>query len=314
MIATVTANPSIDLTYELDALARGELHRARVLHVEPSGKGVNVARALLANGLAARAVLPTGGPAGAQLQALLAAEQVPALTVPVAGGTRVNVTLAEPGGLATKVNAPGPALTADEVEALVTAVARAAADADTVVVSGSLPPGAEPALVARLCRAAASSGARVALDTSGPGLLAGLEARPHVVKPNLDELAEATGGRAATWGEVEAAARTLLAAGAGSALISAGAEGALLVGGSGTWLARVRVASPLSTVGAGDALLAGFVAAGGDGPEALREAVAWAGAALLEPGSRVPLVTDAHRRAVELADPPPPHTALRGAS
>jgi 1-phosphofructokinase len=156
--------------------------------------------------------------------------------------------------------------------------------------------------VERLCREARADGARVALDSSGSAFAAGLAGAPDVVKPNLAELREVTGAPVGTVHEVVAAARSL----GGAVLVSAGARGALLVSEAGVWHAWSEVPRPVSTVGAGDALLAGFVAAGGTGPDALREAVAWATAAVQVPGSRVPRVTDLHRHAVELEPAPPP--------
>jgi 1-phosphofructokinase len=304
VIVTVTPNPSIDWTFDLGSLTRGQLHRATGAHAEASGKGVNVARALAANGIAATAVLPLGGLVAAQLAALLAADGVDFAAVPVRGDVRVNVSLAEPGGVATKVNAPGPALSAAEAAELAARALAAVAPGDWVVGSGSLPPGVGPELYAAICAGAHERGARFALDSSGLALAAGLAARPEVIKPNTDELAEVTGAVLETLGDAADAARLLIARGAGCVLVSAGPDGALLVTADRSWHAAAAVPAVRSTVGAGDALLAGFVAgrAGGmDSAAALAEATAWAAAALGVPGSRVPAVTGAHRGAVALS-------------
>ena len=88
MIVTLTPNPSVDRTIEVDALHRGAVLRARASRVDPGGKGVNVSRALAANGRKTRAVLPGGGWEGEQLAALLAPADVPVVVVPVAGSVR----------------------------------------------------------------------------------------------------------------------------------------------------------------------------------------------------------------------------------
>jgi 1-phosphofructokinase len=260
VIITVTPNPSIDWTFDVESLTRGQLHRARAAHAEASGKGVNVARALAANGLAATAVLPLGGLGGAELAALLTADGVGFAAVPVSGAVRVNVSLAEPGGVATKVNAPGPELPPAEAAELIARALRDAAPGDWVVGSGSLPPGADPGFYAALGAGAHERGARFALDSSGAALAAGLAARPDVIKPNTDELAEVTGAVLETLGDAADAAGQLVAGGVACVLVSAGPDGALLVTAAGSWHAAAAVPALASTVGAGDALLAGFVA------------------------------------------------------
>jgi 1-phosphofructokinase len=314
VIVTVTPNPSVDWTFEIGSLTRGQLHRAGEAHAEASGKGVNVARALTANGVAATAVLPLGGPVAAQFAALLTADGVDFAAVRISGAVRVNVSLAEPGGVATKVNSAGPVLSPAETAELAARTLEAVRPGDWVVGSGSLPPGAGPDLYARICAGAHERGARFALDSSGAALAAGLAARPDVIKPNTDELAEVTGAVIETLGDAEDAARQLVAGGAGCVLVSAGPDGALLVTAEGSWHAAAAVTATRSTVGAGDALLAGFIAGGRAAPggaAALAEATAWASAALGEPGSRVPVVTAAHRGTVALSVTVDPARPLR---
>lgn len=302
MIVTVTPNPSVDWTLEVPLLVRGEVHRISGQHQEPSGKGVNVSRALTSNGVATLAVVPLGGAEGVELAALLRAEGVRFVPVPIEGAVRVNISLTEPDGTATKVNAAGPTLAAGEADALLAAAASSGTGASWLLGSGSLPRGAPADLYARLGDAARDAGARYALDSSGAALRAGLAARPHVIKPNVEELAEAVGRPLPTMTEVVRAARELMTLGAGSAVVSLGRDGALLVDAEGVLHAEAAVGSPRSTVGAGDALLAGYLAGtlrpGAGREDALREAVAWGSAAVGVPGSHVPSVPDSLRRAV----------------
>ncbi|MFG1705684.1 1-phosphofructokinase [Nonomuraea sp. M3C6] len=292
MILTLTLNPSLDRTIEIAALDRGAVIRAAVAHLDPGGKGVNVSRALLANAVASRAVVPFGGNEGRQLVRLLAAEGLDMITVPVAGTTRSNVTLAEPDGTVTKINEPGTALSAAELDTIADAVLAAAHSddkgADWVVASGSLPPEVPADVYARLCRRFAGAGIHVAVDTSGPALACALGAAPALVKPNLEELSAATGMPIRRLGDVVEAAGKLRAAGARTVLASLGADGAVLVEEHGIWYGEATVTEPRSSVGAGDAMLAGFLAAGGHGPEALKRALAWGAAAVRLPGSRMP--------------------------
>jgi 1-phosphofructokinase len=288
VIVTVTPNPSVDLTLEVDRLDQGEVHRARTATHDPGGKGVNVARALARNGVPTTAVVPVGGVAGLQLTELLAAEGIATVTVAHAGDVRTNVSIVSPGGVVTKVNAPGQPVTREAVAALLDAAASAAGGASWVVGSGSLPPGAPVDLYARLDAAVALTGARVAVDTSGPALLAALEARPELVKPNREELEDAVGAPVRTLGEAVAGAQELRRLGARTVLVSLGPDGALLVDGNASTWGEAPPSEVRSTVGAGDVLLAGFLAGGGAGADALAQALTWSAAACRLPGSQVP--------------------------
>ncbi|MGH9151719.1 MAG: PfkB family carbohydrate kinase, partial [Acidimicrobiales bacterium] len=150
MIVTVTPNPSVDRTLEVARVERGAVLRATATRVDAGGKGVNVTRALVANGHASLAVLPLGGGDGDVLSRLLADGRIPHRAVPIAAATRTNVTLSEPEGTVTKVNAPGAALAAAELEAVVDAAIVSLRGAAWLVGCGSLPDGAPARLYATL--------------------------------------------------------------------------------------------------------------------------------------------------------------------
>src|SRR5829696_224039 len=288
MIVTLTPNPSVDRTIEVDALHRGAVLRARASRVDPGGKGVNVSRALAANGRKTRAVLPGGGWEGEQLAALLAPADVPVVVVPVSGSVRANVSVVEPDATVT-----------------------AAADAEWLACTGSLPPGAPIDFYARVVERLGSAQVKVAVDSSGAPLVAALDAGPDLVKPNREELAEATGRAIFTVGDVVAAAEELRGRGVGTVLASLGADGAVLVDASGATFGSATIDRARSAVGAGDAMLAGFLAGGGSGPDALREALAWGAGAASLPGSRMPTPDDLDRDAVTIADRIDPDRPLK---
>jgi 1-phosphofructokinase len=300
VIVTLTPNPSLDLTYELVALARGAVQRAETASVEAGGKGINVSRNLVANGVASRAVAPVGGPSGEQFLSLLEGTGIELSRVPVSGPVRTNTALAERSGALTKVNAAGPALSEAEVERLLRETAAAARGAAWLAACGSLPPGAPADLYARVTSAAREAGCRVAVDSSGSPLVEALPAGPDLVKPNAEELAGLVGRKLATFGDVLDAAEEVRARGAGGVLVSLGADGAILLDENGALHAETPPFVPRSTVGAGDALLAGFLAAGGRGETALLEAVAYGAAAARLPGSRGPTPSDLDRGEVQL--------------
>ncbi|GAT82625.1 phosphofructokinase [Streptomyces sp. F-3] len=305
MIVTVTPNPSLDRTYEIPSLERGGIVRATGERMDPGGKGVNVSRAVAAAGRRTVAVLPLGGAPGALVADLLHAQGIEVAPVPVAGATRSNIALAETDGVLTKINAPGPELSAQEQEALLETVRRQSRGADWIACCGSLPRGLAPSWYADLVARAHDGGARIALDTSGPALLEALREGPDVVKPNAEELAEAVGRPLLTVGDAVKAAEELRGLGARTVLASLGADGQLLVDGDGAWYGSAPVDVVRSNVGAGDSSLAGFLIAGGAGPEALALAVAHGAAAVRLPGSVMPTPADLNPAAVSVtADVP----------
>jgi 1-phosphofructokinase len=284
MIVTVTPNPSIDRSLQVDSLEVGEVVRARRSWSEPSGKGVNVALALHHQGLASLAVLPVGGATGAQLVAMLRAAAVPFEAVPIAGEVRVNVSLVQPDGVVTKVNEPGPELTAAEGVSVIEAAtaAAAASPGHWLAGCGSLPRGIGRDFYARLVEAGHRVGARVVVDSSGPALDGALAAGPDLVKPNVGELEELVGTPIRTLGDVVEAAEQVRRRGALAVLASLGADGVVLVDAGGARFGEARVSSVRSPVGAGDALLAGFLSVGADAPGqvALARALLWASSAV----------------------------------
>ncbi|WP_432025397.1 1-phosphofructokinase [Streptomyces sp. 1222.5] len=298
MILTVTPNPSLDRSYEVLALKRGEVIRAESERTDPGGKGVNVSRAVAAAGWRTVAVLPLGGAPGALVAELLDAQGIEVAPVPIAGATRSNIALAESDGVLTKINAPGPDVSAAEQELLLETVREQSRDADWIACCGSLPGGLAPSWYADVVLRVHAGGARIALDTSGRALLEALRARPDVVKPNAEELARAVGRPLATVGDALKAAEELRTMGAGAVLASLGADGQLLVEETGAWFGNARVAAVRSNVGAGDSSLAGFLVAGGTGPEALASAVAHGAAAVQLPGSVMPTPADLDPAAV----------------
>lgn len=315
MIVTVTLNPSLDRSIEVGKLDRGEVNRATSASLDPGGKGVNVSRALLANGVPSAAVVPCGGDEGGQLIRLLVAEGVDVRAVPIAGRTRSNITLTEPDGTTTKINEPGPELAPAEFTAVTDQALAAAGPAGWVVACGSAPPGLPVSAFAEFCDRVVGAGLHLVVDTSGPALRAAAAAGAALLKPNRAELAEVVGRPLASIRDVIAAARELRSWGAGAVLASLGADGAVLVDSYGVVTGDAPVARPRSSVGAGDALLAGFLAVSVAGVKqtenhisgsrrALHEALAWGAAAVSMPGSRMPGPADLRRDRVRIHSQP----------
>ena len=316
MIVTLTANPSLDRTVALPGpLERGEVQRAVSVRQESGGKGVNVSRALVTSGLETLAVLP-----GAESDPVLAGlreEGVPFASLAIHEPLRTNVALTEPGGVTTKINEPGPVLAEDAQEALISLLLERSRGASWVVLAGSLPPGVPADFYAtvtrRLRNADAGAGVpMIAVDSSGAPLAAAVASdateaasgKPDLLKPNAEELAElaaaAGSSSASTAEELEAdpyaaaaAAAAVVRSGVGAVLATLGSKGAVLVTADGAWLATHPPVTAVSTVGAGDSSLAGYLLAASQGAaptDCLRQAVAHGAAAASLPGSTVPAV------------------------
>jgi 1-phosphofructokinase len=296
MITTVTPNPSLDRTLHVDRFVRGRVNRASATIVEPSGKGVNVALALHGVGVGVRTVLPIGGSAGHEIASLLDDLGLTHVDVPIAGAVRSNVSLVEADGHSSKVNEPGPQLSDTEVDALC-AMALAGSDVgEWVLWAGSLPGGFTAQRFADAVADTRSAGRLVAVDSSGPALTRVLSQHgdrlPHMVKPNAEELAELAGRHLTTLGDVADAARVLVARGVRTVLISLGHNGALLVDTDLPTPLHGRAAAHrvVNTVGAGDAFLAGWLAAqhaGATHTEALANALRFGATAVEQSGTRI---------------------------
>lgn len=261
-VVTVTPNPALDWTVTVPGFRAGAVNRASGERSQPAGKGVNVAAALAGYGHRAAATGFLGRDNAAAFEAFFARTGVADAFVRVDGSTRVGIKLVDPDrGETTDVNFPGAAVTSLDVDALMERVDALAADGRWFVLAGSLPPGADVAFYAVLARRIAARGGRVALDTSGDALRHALDAAPQVVKPNVHELEALVGGALSSMEDVADAARGLLERGVELAAVSMGAEGALFVARDGVVLARPPSIAVGSSVGAGDAMVAGIVAA-----------------------------------------------------
>lgn len=304
MIVTLTLNPSLDRTVDVESLERGAVIRTSEPVLEPGGKGVNVTRALSANGVPSLAIVAVAGPEGAELSRLLERDGILCRFVPVSGRTRSNLTVCEPDGTVTKLNEPGSPLQEADLAAIATAVRTSVRDGDWLVVSGSTPPHFTADQVAALLAEATATGAQLVIDSSGEALATSLDAKPRVVKPNREELAELVGRELGSVAAVETAAQEVRSRGAEYVLVSLGAEGAVLVGPDGMLVGESRVDKPRSTVGAGDSFLAGFLSRftndEGDVEAALLEALTWGAAATRLPGSAVPTPSDLDPSIVQL--------------
>jgi len=297
-IGTVTLNPAFDLTIPLPRLERGEVNRARGAELRPAGKGVNVSVMLSVLGEPSRATGLLGAADCAAFEEFLRPLGIIGDFEPVPGHCRINVKLVETeAGEVTDINSPGPMVAAGSLAALKQRMGHAP---ELMVLAGSLPPGLEAGAWAELVRHLSGAGRRVLLDTSGPAFAAALEVKPYLVKPNRAELAEMLGRSLPDRAAVVAAAREVQQRGVSHVVVSAGGEGALFALPQAMLWVRPPAVPLTTTVGAGDALVAGLAAglARGLDAEALaRLATGCAAAAVSRPPQGLPTAAEIARLA-----------------
>ena len=312
-IVTLTTNPSYDRTVALpEPLERGAVHRVAAMTSQAGGKGVNIARAAAAAGLTTVAVLPARP--DDPIVHELAAAGIVCRPAPPAGDPRVNLTLTEPDGTTTKLNGPGAEVTATHLDELAATLVRHAHEGTWTVLAGSLPPGAPATFYADLVPRLRTA-SRVAIDTSDAPLAALIDRLPRdapdLLKPNAEELASVTGTDAvALEADPVAAAkasRTLIERGVGAVLATLGGRGAVLVDSDGGWYAPPPPTTVVSTVGAGDSTLFGYLLGSLralPAADRLALAVAYGAAAAGLPGTTIPHPDDLHpeRVAVQSLD------------
>jgi 1-phosphofructokinase len=287
------------------------VQRAESVTSQAGGKGVNISRASVAAGVPSVAVVPA--PADDPFVLELLAAGIDCRPVRHSGDLRVNITITEPDGTTTKLNSPGPEMTAPVLDDLAQTLHRRAAAGDWVVLAGSLPPGTSDGWYADLVVALRDTGARIAVDTSEGPLRALVdrlpEAAPHLMKPNGEELASFTGGdpdklEADPTAAAEAAA-TLVDRGVESVLATLGARGAVLVTRDGAWHATPPPTEVVSTVGAGDSSLFGYLLGAIEDrspAHRLALAVAYGSAAAGLPGTTIPQPTQVKPELVSVVD------------
>jgi tagatose 6-phosphate kinase len=288
-IGTVTLNAAIDKRYVVDSLTPGSVVRVRECTCSAGGKGLNVSRVAR---LAGAGVVATGylaGHAGCFIAEQIRALGVDDAFVEVPGESRSCINVVTRGtGETTELLEPGIEVTGADGERLRQAHEAMLDRVDVVTLSGSAPRGCPPEVYGPLVGAAREAGRPVIVDTSGAFLSAAVRSGPSVVKPNVAEARGLVGGAPAGPDDPVTLGRALVAGGVESAVISRGADGAVLVTASGAIEARPPEAAVVNTVGCGDAMVAALaigLAAAIDPVDLITMSVAVASAASMSPGT-----------------------------
>lgn len=296
MIATVTLNPSLDKTLEVENLQYDDTNRVKNVRLDPGGKGINVSRVI--RELAGRTVTYgfLGGHNGQVVEKFLHDEGLQTDFNWVTEETRENIIISErEKGTQTKINTPGPFIHPEEIDRLKRKLACFEHRPHFLVFSGSIPPGAPTGIYRELIEVAKNKDLKTILDSDGAALLEGLRSKPYMLKPNLYELNRLVGRTLQTEEDILGAGRWLLDEGVELVVVSAGSKAAYAITREETWVATPPAIEAHSTVGAGDSMVAAMALKLSENApleEALRYGVAAGTAAVITVGTELVYARD----------------------
>ena len=292
MTYTVTLNPAIDKTVEIPDFTAGKVNRVQSLRIDAGGKGINVTKCLASLGQKSIAAMILGGNSGESIRQMLAQQGISTLVVTVAGETRTNLKIVDSTGYTnTDINEPGPMVSKEVLLQLKNKIGNVIRPGDVVILSGSLPKGADAETYQQWCQYFQSLGAQVYLDADGEAMRLGIQAVPYLIKPNDEELSRLLGKPMDSLEDLLQAGHTLLDSGIQEVVISLGGKGALFLNQEGSYLAEALTVPVRSTVGAGDSMVAAMAYSKEKNlsrEEQIRLAVAMGAASVMCDGTQAP--------------------------
>lgn len=292
MIITVTMNPAIDKTVDIDIFRQGGLNRIRRIELDAGGKGINVSKTIHHLGGASIATGFIAGNSGTVIENVLSEQGIETDFIRVGGETRTNMKVVEEDGTVTELNEPGPRVEEKDVEALVEKLESRVTSGTLVVLSGSIPHGVSKDIYRIITEKVHEKGGTVLLDADGDLFARSMDAVPDMIKPNHVELAQYFHvDGSLTEGQVAELGKKLLDRGVKLVAVSMGKEGALFLSRDHCWKCRGLSVKAHSTVGAGDAMVASLALAWEkkmDRREAIRLAMAVSAGAVTTVGTKPP--------------------------
>ena len=289
-LTTLTLCPAFDLHCYTEVFHPYHENLAEVTDFAAGGKGINIARALSANGIAAKAIVLLGEENRAAFEALLGSYGIDYLAIPVPGRIRENITLHEAKQNETRISFPGSAAGTDALETVEASLSDLAAG-DIVTLTGRVAEGMDMEEVKAFCNRLKAHGARLVVDSRSFALADLLEVKPWLIKPNEEEISAYLGKEIFSLAEVKDASQMLVAKGIENVMITLGERGACLACEAGYFTVTAPKIEAVSTVGAGDSAIAGFLAAtleGASSLDCLKRSVAYGSAACLLRGTQPP--------------------------
>lgn len=276
MIITVTMNPAIDKTIDLDNFVHGGLNRISHIENDAGGKGINVSKTIHHLGGTSLAVGFLGGDAGDYIERSLNEYGIQTDFVRVSGETRTNTKVVEKNGMVTELNEAGPVVTSEDVDALIAKLEGYASPDVLIVLAGSIPVGVDKNIYRVITEKAHAKGAKVLLDADGDLFTLGLQAQPDIIKPNYMELKTHFQQAGMYFPEsivdqgIFSMGYFLLSSGISEVVISRGGDGAIFLNEKEMYLCPSLPVHAHSTVGAGDAMVAA-IAYGWEQKQSFRE-------------------------------------------
>ena len=289
-IITITPNPALDVHLESSGFTKGEYNKARLIRRDSGGKGVNLSRALLSNSVESDCFMMLGRDGAEEFILPLYNIGMRASYVEVEGRVRENLNIHH-GATETVVATAGPAVSASAVEELRGRLDPLVGPGSFVALCGSLSDGSDKEAILALMYHLKRKGARLVIDSKSLSAEEIISLKPYLIKPNEEEAELLTGMRPTNIEEAARIAAAIRDSGCECVMLTMGGNGAALAAPSGEYTAIAPEVEVLSTVGAGDSSLAGFIAAvseGKDHTEALRRAVSYGSAACMSEGSLPP--------------------------
>ncbi len=299
MICTLTLNPAIDVHASVGELRIGRENHVRITSRCAGGKGINVSRALCAYGIESRAVCVIGTDGADEFSKLISASGLKPYYLKVGGRIRENLTVRTDSGLETRISQSGSLSS----EGVLDELALAVRDAEYVILAGSLPEDIDKARLKDILKEQRDLGARLVIDSRSIEYSELKELSPWLIKPNLEELSSYFDREISTRDEAISCAESMYALGIENVMVSLGKDGAVLVCKEGIFTECAPNIDVISTIGAGDSAIAGFVTASKLGltkREALRYAVAFGSAACMEKGTNPPTRVNINRLIAEI--------------
>lgn len=292
MIYTLTLNPAMDKTVVIENLTPGGVNRIKSLRVDVGGKGINVSKCLKSLGCESTAAAFWGGTVGQRGIDFLRENGIGSLAVTVPEDTRTNLKIIDPVRHEnTDINEPGPTISEENLAELIRKLDESIVPGDILILSGSIPKGCPSSIYRDLIMRYQDQGAKVYLDVDGENFRLGITAAPSLIKPNIDELNRHLNANLTEVPEIAAAAKELLKLGIQEVVVSLGGDGALLVK-EGLCLKAEGLRVPvLSTVGAGDSMVAALACGAEKGlsdEQRLKLAIAISAASVMCSGTQAP--------------------------
>ncbi|GAB6100547.1 1-phosphofructokinase [Halanaerocella petrolearia] len=289
MITTLTINAAVDYTVETSQLEIGAVNSVEFRRKDAAGKGINVAKDVVKLGQKAKAIACLGGSGGEYINRFLEKRKIPADISWIDGETRTNLKVVDESGDETKINQQGANISEDVLVEVKKKVLDSVATSEVIVLAGSLPPSIPQDFYHDLIKEIGQDKVKVFLDTSGQPLKSALEVQPTLIKPNIHELEEIYEQKMSQSQVIEVGQK-LVKQGIKLVLVSLGSEGAILVTEGQILQANPPVVDPVSTVGAGDSMVAGMAVSYLEDKspvDMLKFATAVSVATILQPGSEV---------------------------